>query len=215
MVSFLDKLGGEPCRAPRNGILLEANVRATALLRISEGWAIRYRLLPNGRRQILNILLPGDVLGLEALAMHPVTYSVQATTEVGYRIWDAQRVLDLISQSSRHPLEIIQMLLRERRVLDEWLTYIGACNAEQRVTFLFINLYERLRVLRLTRGNSFTIGLTQQQMADSLGLNLTHFHRVLGRLHARRFLTTSDHKVVLNDVARLRSLTALQSQEPG
>jgi hypothetical protein len=52
-------------------------------------------------------------------------------------------------------------------------------------------------------------------MADSLGLNLTHFHRVLRRLHGRRFLTTSDHKVVLHDVAGLRSLTPLRSQESG
>jgi CRP-like cAMP-binding protein len=180
------------------------------LLRISEGWAIRYCLLADGRRQILSILLPGDVVGLEALVKRPMAYSVQATTAVAYRTVDAQRVFNLISHDPQCCAEILQTLWSERTALDEWLTCLGACNAEQRIAFLFINLYERLRALRLMMGNSFTIGLTQQQMADSLGLNLIHFNRVLRRLKAKALLTASDREIVLHDFAGLRGLLPLQ-----
>jgi CRP-like cAMP-binding protein len=204
------ELCSDPRRATRNSILLEPTARATALLRISEGWAIRYCLLADGRRQILSILLPGDFVGLEALVMRPMAYSVQATTEVAYQIMDAQQVFGLISQDPQRCREILQVLWSERTALDDWLTCVAACNAEQRIAFLFIDLYERLTALRLMMGNSFAIGLTQQQMADALGLNLIHFNRVLRRLKTKALLTISDREIVLHDLAGLRSLLPLQ-----
>lgn len=204
------ELDGEPRRVTRNSLLLEPSARATAFLRISEGWAIRYCLLVDGRRQILSILLPGDIVGLEALVMRPVVYSVQATTEVAYQTVDAQQVFSLISRDPQRCRELLQMLWSERAALDKWLTCVGAYNAEQRIAFLFINLYERLKALRLMVGNSFTIGLTQQQMADALGLNLIHFNRVLARLKTKALLTTFDREIVLHDFAGLRSLLPLQ-----
>jgi CRP-like cAMP-binding protein len=194
--------------AARDRTLIRAG-EPVALATIFSGWALRHRLLPDGRRQVLDVLLPGDTVGLEALLGAVPRYSVQAATDLAYCVLDASAANEMVAALPWFRRRVLEIAAQQRQAADDWTTVIGSCDAEERTAFLLLELHERLVRRNMAADATFPLHLTQQQMADLIGLNVIHFHRVLRRLRSRGLITVLEHRVVLHDMAALRSLTPL------
>lgn len=193
-------------RSERDVQLIRAGDPAAPLLTILSGWAFRYSMLPNGRRQILGIYLPGDTIGLDTFLTGAPAYPVQCAGSVTYSVISHSQAALLAAEAPWFQREALEALARGRASAEAALTWLGQCSAEERLASVFLELHERLASRGLAGNGSFILELTQQQLADLVGLNAVHLNRVLQRLKARKLVAQSGHRVTLLDMGSLECL---------
>jgi CRP-like cAMP-binding protein len=202
----VDALRGERRFVPKNAALVRAGEFGIRVRVISSGWAFRYRTLEDGRRQILNVLLPGDIFGLETMFGHLVETSIQTSTPLVYTALHPNDLIQSLESSSELRRHFVSLVLIEKASLEEWMVRLGKCDAEERTVSLLISLHARLLRAGLASSHGFDLELTQQEMADILGLHVIHLNRVLSRLRARKLVTINGKHVTLLDMPGLIEL---------
>jgi CRP-like cAMP-binding protein len=167
---------------PAAAEIIRAGDESAELYTLYSGWAFRYKTLADGRRQILNFLLPGDLLGLQAAMFDAVLHGIEALTAVELCVLPRRKVWDLFGGMPGLAFDIAWLGSREESIIDENLTSVGRRSAVERVAALIVALYKRVKMLGLATGESFAFPLTQQHIADALGLSLVHTNKTLARL---------------------------------
>lgn len=178
------------------------------LFTLFSGWAFRYQSLPDGRRQILNVLLPGDLVGLQASLLGPTQHAVAALTDVELCVFPRRRVLDLFMHMPNLGYDVAWLGAREESLVDSNLTSVGQRSAASRIAALVIMLYRRADALGLVSGGSFRFPLSQQQLADALGLSLVHTSKTWSKLRRAGFFSLTGGRLTLLN-PRLTERTAL------
>lgn len=161
------------------------------------GWAFRYKSLPDGRRQILNFLLPGDLVGLQASLLAAAEHGVEALTEVELCVFPRKRVWDLFMRMPNLAYELAWLGSREEAIVDDNLTSVGQRTASERIAALVITLYRRADALGLVKEGSFAFPLSQQQIADALGLSLVHTSKTWSKLRKAGFFAIAGGRLTL------------------
>ncbi|MDR6788311.1 CRP-like cAMP-binding protein [Sphingomonas sp. BE138] len=156
----------------RRDIVTEGREITQALLLLS-GWAARVRLLPDGRRQFLSFLLPGDLIGA---CDHPHAAAVSTVIAMSDVTVCPLPVAD--AGSPLHVAYAISRAMDEGHLLAQ-ITRLGRLNAQERISDLLLELYERLTLNGTVSGNGFDLPLTQETLADALGLTSVHVNRML------------------------------------
>jgi CRP-like cAMP-binding protein len=173
---------------------------------ILEGWAASYKTLPDGRRQILSFLMPGDIVGLFAPVSAVCTASVATLNDVEIATFTPEEIVTVTSRSPRLGVALGWVAAREHEILAEHLVNVGRRSAAERVAHLFLEFWARLRVRGLTNGKRFTIPVTQTIIADTLGLSVVHVNRTLRQLANQGILESNRDKAVILDLDRLQDL---------
>jgi CRP-like cAMP-binding protein len=169
------------------------------LYTLYSGWAFRYKLLSDGRRQILNFLLPGDLLGLQAAMFEAALHGIQALTDVELCVLPRRKVWDLFGGMPGLAYDVAWLGSREESIVDENLTSAGRRTAEERIAAMIVALYKRVKLLELVSDNSFAFPLTQQHIADALGLSLVHTNKTMARLRRRGMFTQKNGTMTLTN----------------
>jgi CRP-like cAMP-binding protein len=167
---------------PAGGEIIRAGDEAPELYTLYSGWAFRFKTLPDGRRQILNFLLPGDLLGLQAAMFDAALHGIEALTEVQLCVLPRRKVWALFGEMPALAFDVTWLESREESIVDHNLTSAGRRTAAERIAALIVALYKRANALGLVAGETFAFPLTQQHMADALGLSLVHTNKTLARL---------------------------------
>src|SRR6202020_3316924 len=97
------------------------------------GWAFRFKMLPDGRRQILNFLLPGDLIGLQAAMFDAALHGIEALTEVQLCVLPRRKVWALFGQMPNLAFDVAWLGSREESITDENLTSVGRRSASERL----------------------------------------------------------------------------------
>lgn len=164
---------------------------------IVSGWAARMRLLADGRRQIVSLLLPGDLIGVrrQVSAISPST--VIAITEVAVALLphacSGAGLADAYAMSSA---------LEEAHLLAQ-IARLGRFTAQERIADMLLELFERLGLAGLTDPDGFAMPLTQEMVADSLGLTPVHVNRMLQVARRSGEIVWRPGRVTLVDPATL------------
>ena len=168
----------------RAGQAVVSELRASnKLFTLYAGWAFRYKSLADGRRQILNFLLPGDLIGLQAEFIDEATHGVEALTEARLCVFPQDRLWALFQQQPQLGYELTWLCASEEQLVDENLVSVGRRSAAERIAMLLIHLWRRAeRVGLVAADGSIDFPLTQQHIADALGLSLVHTNKTLRRL---------------------------------
>jgi len=162
-------------------LLLEGN-NSAHLYTVLNGWAFRYKMLPDGRRQILNYVLPADFVGLQASMLNEMQHSVEALTDMMLCVFPREKLWDLYRNHPTLAFDVTWLAAREEKILDDHLLNVGRRTAIERIAFLLLHLFMRAEQVRLTKGNTLALPLTQQHMADTLGMSLVHLNKTLKRV---------------------------------
>jgi CRP/FNR family transcriptional regulator len=170
-----------------------------------KGWAARSTLLPDGRRQIVNIYLPGDFVGVGALFGKAPAGEIEALSELIYGSIPASELPALFCDNDCAAF-LLAVMAREQRRVERHLVMLGRMTAEEKIAAAILGLYNRLRRSEIVRGHSFNCPLTQQQLADYLGLTVVHVNRVLRRLREDGILVVKKQLVMIIAPGRLRAL---------
>jgi CRP/FNR family transcriptional regulator len=190
---------------PANRDVVQAGEVGGPVQVIQRGWAYRYRSWADGRRQILDFLLPGDFAGLESGFLGMSDHSVRALTEVELCQLDPQWLDAVFRGHARLAVAIAKHQSVEARRMDERLAVIGRRSAIERLAFLMLDLY-----LRQKRSGANEKGcpfpLRRQHIADATGLTGAHVNRTLNALRRQQIAMVADGVLVIEDLAALYRL---------
>ena len=153
------------------------------LFTVYSGWAFRFKSLSDGRRQILNFLLPGDFVGLQAEFTEAATHGVEALTNVQLCVFPQSGLWGFFHTYPKLGYDITWLCATEEQLVDDNLVTVGQRNAAERIASLLIRLARRAERAGLVDANgAFEFPLTQQHIADALGLSLVHTNKTLRKL---------------------------------
>jgi CRP-like cAMP-binding protein len=177
------------------------------LYTVLSGWAIRHKSFENGRRQILNFAIAGDFLGLQSSLFSEMTHSVEALTDMVLCVFARERIWELYNSQSGLAFDLTWLAAREEQVLADQLANVGQRSAFHRVAYVLLLIFERARVVGLAQGNKLMLPLTQEHIADAMGLSLVHTNKTLQRLRRTGWLSWNRGILILKNQAKLRELT--------
>lgn len=173
---------------------------------LQRGWAIRYRTLEDGRRQIHGFLLPGDVVGLNVNFRRRATYSVAAHTECELALVEPMRLMEIQQRFPILSSALSWITVREYAILAEHAVRLGRRSAYERTVHLLLELYQRLELIGAADDLRFTFPVSQNDLSDVLGLSLVHVNRTIRRLNREQVVRIDRRHVELLDVDRLREI---------
>jgi CRP-like cAMP-binding protein len=166
---------------------------------ITEGWACRHRTLADGRRQIIGFLLPGDLIGVRRQPGPLDLCATVALTRV--QCLDATSLRDPVMRDLGRCPGLASALRRAERLeeaqLLDHVTRLGRQTAYERVAHLLLELHGRLTTAGLATGPSFPMPLTQETLADALGLSVVHVNRILQQLRREKLVELRAGRAVL------------------
>jgi CRP-like cAMP-binding protein len=176
------------------------------LFTLLEGWAFRFKTLSDGRRQILSFLLAGDFIGVQQKMADVAAHGVATLTDAVFCVFQRDSLWELHRQSPKLGFDITWLTAHEESVVDDALLSVGRRNAEERIAALLIVLFKRAAILQADGGAAgVRFPLTQQHMADGLGLSLVHTNKTLRKLERLGLHRIEDGRLhILNGKALAR-----------
>ena len=173
---------------------------------MEEGWACQFRTMRDGRRQILRVLLPGDVCNLDSLQTENAPFGIRALTPVSTLSVARQHLSALCHGSPGIANSVIQLALCENAMLNQRATCLGRRSAPERLAHLLCELGTRLGHGARSETISFELHLTQEQIADVLGLTAVHINRMMQQFRRQGLLHTEGKIFTLEDMGALKDM---------
>jgi CRP-like cAMP-binding protein len=194
----------------RNGTNIVAEGEASrAGFVVTRGIACRYRVLADGRRQILTFLIPGDFFDLHAFMLRAADHSVGSIGPTRIAVINRDRVIDLIANHPRIGAALWWSAMQEGAMLRERIVSIGRRSARGRLAYLLCELVWRQRAIGLAEDHTIRLPLTQTDLADSLGLTSVHLNRVLQGFRRDQLITLEQRRLTLLDMKRLEVISGI------
>jgi CRP-like cAMP-binding protein len=187
---------------PRQEIITEGD-RPNDVHLILEGWAGRYKLLPNGDRPIMAYLIPGDLCDIHIALLNQMDHSIATLSACKVASIPCETMGKLLENNWRLARAMWWATLVDEAVLREWLVTVGHRSADKRLAHLICEMLLRSKAVGLTSDDSFEMPLTQEELGDTMGLSTVHVNRMLQELRGRDLITSSGRRVIVNDRERL------------
>lgn len=217
-LGLIEALKRKQVRIAADRSIIDEGQADAPLYTLLSGWAFRFKTLSDGRRQILNILLPGDFIGVQQKMTDLSPHGVVALTDVELCVFQRDAMWELHKTAPRLGFSVTWLTAHEESLVDDSLLSVGRRSAEERIASLLVITYKRAAALEPDRGaGGVAFPLTQQHIADALGLSLVHTNKTLRKLERQGLHHIEDGRLVLRDVHALGRLADLYGdgiQEP-
>jgi len=205
---------GEMDVEPGTTLLREGSDSAQLYTALS-GMGLRYKSLESGDRQVINFVLPGDFIGLQAGVMKKMQHSVEASTKMTLCVFDRRAFWALFNNHPERAYDLTWISAVEEHLLGESLAILGHMNGAERIARAFVRLYDRGEALGLLKGGKMQLPYRQQDMADALGLSLVHTNKTLKKLRDKGVADWSKGRLKILDYGRLCDMAGLEpDREP-
>jgi CRP-like cAMP-binding protein len=175
-------------------------VGATLLL---EGFGCRYKLLPDGRRQILAYLVPGDMCDPRVFLLDKMDHSIGTISRAKIAIWPRKSLMGVTALYPRITRAFWWGALVNEAIAREWLVSLGQRRAIERLSHLLCELYFRLRAVDLVHANGFDFPVTQTELGDTIGLSAVHVNRTLQDMRREGLVRLANRRVSVLDIKAL------------
>lgn len=192
--------------AEAGSTILTEGAHSAQLFTLLSGWAFRYKTLADGRRQILNYLMPGDLIGLQGSIIGEMQHSVETLSPAVLCVFQRDTLPTLFQNHPGLAFDVTWLASREERMLDEHLLSIGRRSALERAAYLVAFIHDRAVRLGVSEGKPLFIPITQQHVADTLGLSIVHTNKTLRRLGEMNLIRWHDRACEVLDAAGLRDI---------
>jgi CRP-like cAMP-binding protein len=173
---------------------------------IVDGWACRYKILEDGRRQILAFFVPGDLADLHVYILDAMDHSIGSITPLQYAMLKPGEFEQLGDEHPRVLRALWWDSLLTASIQREWLVSVGQRNAVESLAHLACELFLRLKMVGLAENGLCRFPLTQSDIGDALGMTQPHVSRTVKDLNATGVATIQRGTLRVNDLAGLRNL---------
>ncbi|MFN7984266.1 MAG: Crp/Fnr family transcriptional regulator [Vicinamibacterales bacterium] len=168
---------------PADSIVIDEGQAPAHAYTLLSGWAFQFRTLANGKRQILQFLLPGDLVGAQHVVIGNAWHGVRTLTEATFCSLSAELFKGIPTDANTLRRAVCVLLAQDCSALEEQLVSVGQRTALERVAALFLTMFRRAAALQIDRGRAgVDFPATQQHIADTLGLSLVHTNKTIRRL---------------------------------
>jgi CRP/FNR family transcriptional regulator, anaerobic regulatory protein len=199
-----------PCK--RGAVVWRQGQQANSLYIVKSGWMHGYSMLADGRRQVLDIYLPGDVLGLRDIVFDYSVSAVAAINDVVLCPFPKTAVDDVFSASPRLATLLYSLGMLENIVVIDRLKSIGRLDAQERMCFFLLQLFHRLKITNPKMESHFELPMTQELIADALGLTPVHVNRTVRKLEIDELISRTGSQVTLRDPAELQRISGFEDR---
>ena len=204
-LAFITRFKSGELSAEAGSTILSQGSGSAYVFTVLSGWGMRYKDLEDGRRQILNYVFPGELVGLQGALLREMEHSVQAVSDMVLCVFERNRMWELYTKHPSLAYDITWLAAREEKILEDHLFTVGQRTARERLAYLILHIFERARRVGLTdTEHTMTMPLTQQHMADSLGLSLVHTNKTLRRLYDDKLIEWKRRTLAILDIEGLR-----------
>lgn len=205
-LASLQELGAEVRTIEANTNFLPEGPRRGAVHVLLDGWAARFKILENGSRQIPALRLPGDICDIEALYLDQMDCGTTSLTRCAVAAVARDGLAALINRRAGVRAAIGRMAAVENAIATQWTVCLGRRSARERLAHLLCELMARLQAVRAAGASGFTLPLTQEEIADVLGLTAVHVNRTLQNLRSDGLIRLKDHRLQVPDLGALHRL---------
>ena len=205
-LAFVKQFKTDELRVDAGASFLRQGAGSEHLYTVLSGWAFRYKMLDDGRRQILNYALPADMVGLQGALMREMEHSVEALTPLVLCVFPRRKLWDLYNRFPSLAFDVTWLAAREEQLIDENLLSLGRRTALERAAYLLLHLFVRAEEAGLTKNGMIQFPFTQQHLADTLGMSLVHTNKTLKRLYASNAIRWKDRTFEMIDRAALMQI---------
>lgn len=185
--------------------IIEQGERPDDVRLVLSGFAYRYKVLRDGKRQIVALLVPGDFCDLHVAILGAMDHGIAAMSRCTIADLSRATVLDLTEAYPRIGRALWWATLVDEAVLREWLVNIGRREAAPRMAHLFCEILLRLQAVGLADRNSYPFPLRQIDLADALGLTSVHVNRTLQSLRQAGLIVLEKRRLTIPDVQKLKT----------
>jgi CRP-like cAMP-binding protein len=206
-LATIDRMKCEDMIVPAGQDLFRQGGRAENFYTLYDGWGLRYHHLRDGSRQILDVLLPGDMAGLTAVLLGYSAHSVQALTAANFCVLNGDALPGLFRKNPELALALMRTCLADARRADLRATMLGRLSAAERVGYFLIEIYDRLRRRGMVRSGICPCPLRGIDVADAVGLSRVHVMRAFKELRGEALLQRERGNLFIPDFARLAAYT--------
>lgn len=189
---------------PARHDLIREGDAPSCLYVIVEGWGCHYRTLPDGRLQIVDFAIPGDICDLNLFILDRMDHSIGALTEL--RVAEIGRDV-LHGVMTNYPNITTALLWQElvsKSVHREWILNVGQRVALERIAHLCCEMFLRLESVGLTDGFSCQFPLTQKDISDATGLTPVHVNRTIQRMRRLGLIVLEGRRLIIPDMLALQ-----------
>lgn len=212
-LAFVKQFKTDELRVDAGASFLRQGASSEHLYTVLSGWAFRYKMLDDGRRQILNYALPADMVGLQGALMREMEHSVEALTSLVLCMFPRSKMWDLYGHFPSLAYDLTWLAAREERLIDENLVSLGRRTALERTAYLLLHLFVRAEEADLTKNGAIQFPFTQQHLADTLGMSLVHTNKTLKRLYASNAIRWKDRVFEMIDRAALARIAGEDARQ--
>ena len=202
----LETLAGPPRRLARGEELLAENEKANQIWLLASGLALRQKWLRDGRRQIIALMIPGELSEKGPISPFGAGHAIVAAEPAEFVPIDRQKLQRL---TEAHPNVAVALLADEARrnsLYGEWIVSLGRRSVEERVAYFLYETLVRFRALGLVVDDRMRLPLTQADVADIVGLSAVHLNRTIQRLRGRNLVEWLGEEIRVLDTSALASL---------
>jgi CRP-like cAMP-binding protein len=171
---------------------------------VESGFASRYKLLRNGKRQIVNLIMPGDVVGLPGSFVEKACYSVAALSDMKLQVCSLSSYVSLCYRRPLFGLALSWLAVQESIICAEHAINTGRRTPSERLAHLLLEVHSRLEAVGLASSDSFDLPFSQEVMSDVLGLSVPHLNRTLAKLRSDGLIDMAAHRIYLLDTKALQ-----------
>ena len=191
---------------PARTVIVREHVLLDTSNLLMAGHCCRYKDLPNGQRQILELHVPGDFVDLHSFPLKKLEHNIMTLTPARIAYVPHTR-LKAITEAHPHLARMLWFsTMLDAAIHREWLLSLGRRSAIGRLAHLFSELHVRLEVAGLAEGSGYPLPITQVDLADSTGLTAVHVNRMLRELRDTGVMSFRDGRVTIDDLAKLHRL---------
>lgn len=212
-LSFMQKFKVGELSIEAGAPLLMEGSNSPQLFTALRGLGLRFKILPNGNRQVVNFVFPGDFIGLQAGVMGEMQHSVSAASKMTLCVFDRSELWNFFRNHPERGFDLTWLAAMEEHLLGEALVTIGQRSAIEAVAWVLVRIFQRCDAVGMRRGQSVPMPFTQQDLADALGLSLVHTNKTLGKLRDRQLARWSDGELSIMDIKPLADLSGMDLEK--
>jgi len=203
-----------PCHLRAGEPLAAASRSGNAICHLVEGWACRFHSFADGHQAIVDVYLPGDVIGLDAISRTRSLEAVITLTSIVSETIDGEQELAELMTCRSTAVYIGWLLGRRQQRTERHVAAISSLDARGRLATMALDFYTRLCRQQLITGSTYCLPLTQVDIAAYLGLTVAHVNRVLRSLREEQIVSLERHCMTILDLNRLKTF-AQKGLPPG
>ncbi|MEL7299211.1 MAG: Crp/Fnr family transcriptional regulator [Pseudomonadota bacterium] len=204
--SRIKEMPGEERIARPGEVVLREHDTSSLMYIVLEGMGLRYKTLPDGSRQVVGFMFPGDMVGLQAGFSDKMGHALEATTQMRLRTLKTQDLERTFEDDPERALAITRFAVEEESALGEALATVGQREAIARLAWLFCKIHDRLTSIGMDEDVGLPLPYRQQDVADALGLSLVHTNKTLAKLKRDDIASWTGKTLHIHDFNRLQQL---------